>query len=107
MNRARLIALGFVATLLLPTGASAANEGPDRTGPYASLSFALSYDQFQLEGLDDFGTGMGIDVRGGYRLHRWLATELEFDFVAWFRPANPLGRREYRGSFGHCVGPCV
>jgi opacity protein-like surface antigen len=81
MNRARLIALGFVATLLLPIGASAANEGPDRTGPYASLSFALGYDQFELEGLGDFGTGMGIDVRGGYRLHRWLAAELEFDFL--------------------------
>lgn len=86
----------FVALLVLPSGAEAADERDDpfdRPGPYVNVggSFAYNFFDQQVEdfledelgeqGNVDIDESGGINARLGYRAASWFAAELAYEWI--------------------------
>jgi len=86
-------ALALFLILSASTVAAQLEEEPDfgRPGWYVGGGFVYGFENFNLDNLKTFvgsdgdaSGSPGIDVRGGYRLNRWIAFEGNLDYYANF-----------------------
>ncbi|MBW2716671.1 MAG: porin family protein [Deltaproteobacteria bacterium] len=83
-------------------GSTQATE-PDyaETGPYLGAGAAFAWENFEIRGRSDPDMAFGVNGWGGYRLHRFLAVELQVEYLNGFDT-----RREFQSflpGFGNNV----
>ncbi|HYC57471.1 MAG TPA: outer membrane beta-barrel protein [Candidatus Binatia bacterium] len=67
-------------------------EDPARSGPYLHLGVAYAFEDFAMHDVTgEWDDAWGYDVRGGYRSHSWLATEVQWQHLPSF--AGPGSQR--------------
>ncbi len=74
-------ALGFAME-----GISLAESGPEYGAPggYIGLGASFGFENFDIWNITDPSVGYGFDAWGGYKFNRWVATELQIEYLNGF-----------------------
>jgi len=67
-------------------GTALAESGPDYGAPggYLGLGAGFGFENFDMVGITKPSAGYGVDAWGGYKFNRWVATELQIEYLNGF-----------------------
>ncbi len=67
---------------LLASDGAAVDE--DHSGPYLGIGVGWGFDDFDKIGGANIDTAFGFDAWGGYKFNKWVATELQLEYLNGF-----------------------
>jgi len=87
MELRRLSSVGAIFTLLIGiafAGAALAEEPEDHSAFYLGIGAGFGFENFDGIGGVDVDAAFGFDAWGGYRFNKWIATELQLEYLNGF-----------------------
>jgi opacity protein-like surface antigen len=80
-----------------PVAAQAAEK--DHSGPYLGIGVGFGFQNWDIPDSVDVDPGYGFDAWGGYKFNKWVATELQLEYLNGFE-VDPFGIKFQSVTFG-------
>jgi opacity protein-like surface antigen len=84
LRRLSSIVASFSLVIGIAWAGAAVAEPEDHSGFYSGIGAGFGFDNFDGFGGIDIDAAFGLDAWGGYQFNKWIATELQLEYLNGF-----------------------
>jgi opacity protein-like surface antigen len=86
MQLRKLLSIGAAFSLVvgIPWAGAALAADEDHSGPYLGIGVGWGFDDFDKIGGANIDTAFGFDAWGGHKFNKWVAIELQLEYLNGF-----------------------
>jgi len=85
LRRLSTVVALFFSLAVTSWGGVALAVGPDESGPYLGFGVGFGFNNFEDTGSVGIDPGYGFDAWGGYKFNKWVAAELQLEYLNGFK----------------------